>query len=239
MLSNASLTGRRQLLCTVAAGTLVLGYVLLLYWFGSREFYQLHFFDHGLPVRHYDRARLLFIFYFAWLVYAAGAVTMQIVAGADSCAKIPARERFPLGFLVGAAVWSILLFPIGLIGLYQKPLALAITIAVMLVSIPHLIDCTEAGIGALARVWMSSAVGVGSIHQNATSRVRKAAKLLIQWLVWIATALAVTMFLLVKGLYPGGGHDYYNHYFPYYLRSHTNRINSAKRRLVSLLFIER
>jgi hypothetical protein len=218
MLSDASFTCRRRILCAGAAGTFVLGYVILLYWFGSRKFYHLHFFDRGLPVRHYDCARLIFIFYFAWLVYAAGAVTMQIVAGADSFTKIPARERFPLGFLVGVAVWSILLFPFGLVGLYETPLAFAITIAAILVSIPHLIVCTEAGASALARAWMSSAIFVGSIRQNATFGFCRAAKFLVQWLVWIAVALAVTTFLLVKGLYPGGGHDYYNHYFPYYLR---------------------
>lgn len=206
------------MLCTGAAGILVLGYVLLLYWFGSRDFYQLHFFDRGLPVRHYDRARLLFIFYFAWLVYAAGAMSMRIVAGAESCAKVPTHERFPLGFLVGVAVWSILLFPFGLVGLYEKPFALAITIAAMLVSSPHLTDCIDAGISALARAWMSRVVSFGSIRHNATSRLQRAAKLLVRWLVWIAIATAVTLFLLVKGLYPGGGHDFYNHYFPYYLR---------------------
>lgn len=218
MLSKASFNCRRRILCAAAAGILVLGYGLLLYWFGSRKFYHLHFFDHGLPVRHYDRARLLFIFYFAWLVYAAGAVTVQIIAGAETCAKIPPRERFPLGFLVGVAVWSILLFLFGLIGLYEKPLALAITIIAILASIPHLIDCIEAGVCALARAWMSTAILVGSMRRDATSRFGPASKLLVQWLVWIAIALAVTTFLLVKGLYPAGGHDYYNHYFPYYLR---------------------
>jgi hypothetical protein len=212
MLSKASFTRRRLILCTGAAGAFVLGYALLLYWFGSREFYQLHFFDHGLPVRHYDRARLLFIFYFAWQIYAPGVVTMQIVAGADSCSKIPAHERFPLGFLVGVVVWSILLFIFGLVGLYEKPFAIAITIAAILVSITHLIDCTDAGISAFVRAWMSKAALVGSIRRG------RAAKSLVRWLIWIAIAIAVATFLLVKGLYPGGGHDYYNHYFPYYLR---------------------
>lgn len=29
-------------------------------------------------------------------------------------------------------------------------------------------------------------------------------------------ALPVLLFMITKGLYPAGGHDYYNHYFPYY-----------------------
>jgi hypothetical protein len=214
MLSTASFTCPRRILCAGAAGVVALGYLLLLYWFDSRDFYQLHFFDHGLAVRHYERARLLFIFYFAWLVYAAGAVTLQIVVGAD----VPTRERFPVGFLVGVAVWSMLLFPFGLSGLYDKPLAMAISILVMLVSIPHLIDCAEASVCALVRAWRSTAILVGSIRRNTMSRFRCASKFLVHWLVWIAVVLAITMFLMVKGLYPGGGHDYYTHYFPYYLR---------------------
>ena len=74
---------------------------------------------------------------------------------------------------------------------------------------------------------MSGAIRVGSAIRrnficvggdNSTSRLHQGSNLLVKWLVWIAIALAVTMFLLVKGLYPGGGHDYYDHYFPYYLR---------------------
>ena len=226
MLGDVHFTQRR-LLCIGAAGIVVLWYVLLLYWFESCDFYHSHFFDRGLVVDCYQCARLIFIFYFCWLVYAVGAATTRIVVGADEFAMIPARERVPLRFLVGVATWSVLLFPLGLAGLYSRALAFAVTIVVNLASIPHLADCIEAGVCALARARMSGAIRVGSaIRRNficvggddSTSRLHQGSNLLVKWLVWIAIALAVTMFLLVKGLYPGGGHDYYDHYFPYYLR---------------------
>src|ERR1700728_2420954 len=140
MFVTLSLERRRRALCVASVVVFVLAYLLLLYWFDSRDFYHRYFFEHWLPVRHYQWARLTFILFFCWLIYAAGAMTMRIVAGADSCAKIPARERFPLGFLIGVAVWSMLLFLFGLAGLYGKLLAFAITILVILVSLPELVD---------------------------------------------------------------------------------------------------
>jgi hypothetical protein len=218
MFVTLSLERRRRALCVASGVVFVLAYLLLLYWFDSRDFYHRYFFEHWLPVRHYQWARLTFMLFFCWLIYAAGAMTMRIIAGADSCAKIPARERFPLGFLIGVAVWSMLLFLFGLAGLYGKLLAFAITILVILVSLPELIDRIEATLRAVTRGWMSRANLVGSANDNASSGFRQTSRLLVRWLVWIASALAATIFVLVKGLYPGGGHDYYNHYFPYYLR---------------------
>jgi hypothetical protein len=218
MFVTLSLERRRRALCVASGVVFVLAYLLLLYWFDSRDFYHRYFFEHWLPVRHYQWARLTFILFFCWLIYGAGAMTMRIVAGAGSCAKIPARERFPLGFLVGVAVWSMLLFLFGLAGLYGKPLAFSITILVMLVSLPELVDCIEASLRALTHRWMSGANLASSANDHASSDLRQTSNLLAGWLVRIASALAATIFVLVKGLYPGGGHDYYNHYFPYYLR---------------------
>src|SRR5581483_4281714 len=76
-----------------------------------------------------------------------------------------------------------------------------LTLAVMLCSIPHLMECIRGWRDAIAQ-----------------SRLEFTGKSLSVVLLRAAIAIAVAIFLLVKGLYPGGGHDYYNHYFQFYKR---------------------
>ena len=227
MFTGRNLAYRPRIISVGVAGLVVLLYVALLYWFDSRNFYHDHFFDHGMIVRHYVRFRLLFIFCFVWLVYAVGAIAMSIIVGPSDLAKIQARERLALGYLVGVAVWTILLYALGLAGLYAKPLAIAITMAVMLGATPHLVARIDSGISVLVRVGMAAAIYVrsatshrpmGEASHNAMLAINRWPALLLQIIVGIGIAVAVTGFLLIKGLYPGGGHDYYGHYFPYYVR---------------------
>src|SRR4029453_14770252 len=215
-----SAQSRRRLISLGGAVAFVLVCALLLYWFDSRDFYYKHFFDRGVPIRHYDGLRLLFIFCFAWLVYAPGAMGLSIVAGKRGLAQLPAWERFPLGFLTGVGAWSIVLSPLGRASLYSKPLAIGITAAVMLGSIPHLAASIEEWICALSRFRMPDKSPVGApIRRSRISIIIDTLfrKFLFPALLLIVIVLGMA-FLVVKGLYPAGGHDYWNHYFPFYLR---------------------
>lgn len=230
-MSSLSLTGAfqcsRRALRAGGGGAIVLAYLLLLCWFDSRDLYHRHFFDHGLAVRLYQWARLAFIFWFGWLIYAAGGLTMRVVAGADSCAKLLACERYPLGFLVGAAVWGSVLYPLGLAGLYGRPLAIGLTTALALASCFRLVESIEAAAVALSQfrslfgTLASAALGrIQSLtaDKKPSSAIIRLLSLIAQLFVPIAIVLLGIAFLAVKGLYPGGGHDYFEHYFPYYLR---------------------
>jgi hypothetical protein len=220
----ASARSRRRLISLGGAIAFVLVYALLLYWFDSGNFYYKHFFDRGVPIRHYEWLRLLFIVCFAWLVYAPGAMGLSIVAGKRGLAQFPVWERYPLGFLTGVGVWSIVLYALGLAGLYSKPLAIGITAAVMVGSIPHLADSIEEWICALSSFRMPDQSPISAaISRRRISTIREdpvstpSSKFLFATLLLIVIVLAVA-FLLVKGLYPAGGHDYWNHYFPFYMR---------------------
>jgi hypothetical protein len=206
---------RRYALCFGAAASLVAIFALTLYWFDSRDFYHRHFFDHGPLVRHYERLRLLFIFCFGWLIYAPGAIVLSGVRSTGRPVRLTAWEQFPLGFLIGAAIWSVLLYAIGLAGLYEKPIAAGISLAVAIASIPHLTICVERLAAVLARLRDS----MMKSHENfRVVFVRSIFDFILRWASVSTAILAIAVFLLVKGLYPGGGHDYYNHYFPYYVR---------------------
>jgi hypothetical protein len=181
--------------------TFVIGYVLLLSYFGLVDFYHHDFFVRGLPVVGYQIARLMFVPYFAWTIYFVGALVCRSATSDKTMIELPAWERYPLRFIIGAGVWHIVMFAIGLAGFDLKPVALALTLAVMLCSIPHLTGRVRE---------LSDAIGQG--------RYEFTAKNLRSALLWMAIIVVSAIFLFVRGLYPGGGHDYYNHYFQFYKR---------------------
>jgi hypothetical protein len=185
----------------VIAIALVVGYIFLLAYFGLIDFYHHGFFVHGLPVIAYQIARLVFVPYFAWTIYFAGALICGLATNRQSMIELPAWEHYPIRFIVGAGAWHIVMFAIGLTGFDLKPVALALTLAVMLCSAPHLIGCIRE---------LSDGIEQSRFQLRTDS--------LPAVLLWVAIGIASTIFLLVKGLYPGGGHDYYNHYFQFYKR---------------------
>ncbi len=79
-----------------------MGYAYLLAWFNRVDFYDHSFFAHGSSVTEYEAARLIFIFYLAWLTYAAGALTGLFLFGRNKPMALPAWEHFPLFFVAGA-----------------------------------------------------------------------------------------------------------------------------------------
>ncbi len=192
---------RRYDLAFLAAALLAISYAALLSWFERTDFYHTGFFAHGAAVQAYQAARLVFIVYLAWLIYAVGAGTMTLALGAQASSSLAPFERYPLTFILGAGIWHVLLFATGLAGLDTKPVMLTLTLAVMLLSIPHLAQCLRGARAAAASV-----------------RFRLTPLGLVRGALLLGVLAAAGLFLLVKGLYPAGGHDYYNHYFQFYKR---------------------
>ena len=191
----------RQSTSVGLALALAAGYAALLLWFNRVDFYRLDFFVHGPAVVGYQIARLIFIPYFAWTIYFAGALANFVVLGRTTTATLPFSERFPLFFVTGAGLWLVVLFAIGLAGFDTKPVALALSLATMIFSVSHLAECVRASARAVSRMW--------------TGHVPRPS---LRLLLWLAIIVAGAIFVFTKGLYPGGGHDYYNHYFQFYKR---------------------
>lgn len=190
---------RRYVSVSVAVAVSVF-YAGLLYWFDSVDFYDRHFFDHGVLVRFYNLARLLFIPYFAWTIYAVGAAATTMIFGRGGFFDLPAWERYPVGFLSGAGIGHVVMFALGSAGLDIKPVAVGLALAVMVLSIPHLAACLRGAADAI------------SLRFQQKENIAPVA------MVALALVAVLAAFLLAKGLYPAGGHDYYNHYFQFYKR---------------------
>ena len=178
--------------------TAVTVYAALISWFAWTDVYGSHFFDHGGLIALYNLLRLVFAGFLAWLIYAPGAIILAMVAGFPAVRSLRPGERYALGFFTGAGFWHLLLFGVGFAGGYTKPVANALTVAVLVLAVPHLLACLEEALRRLPAVFCLSS---GGGRRNAGL-----------FAIFIAVAIA---FVAVKGIYPGGGHDYYTHYFYY------------------------
>ena len=176
-----------------------LPYLALLIWFHKIDVYHRHFFDSGLIVVAYNCFRVLFIFYLFWIVVTAGLLLLRGVAR-EELAEIDIFERLALGFFTGAGVWHIVMLALGYLDLYRVPVAIAVTLPLVILSYAS----ARAAADDIYR-----AVKVDDVTHELGLYPRG-------WIVLILTAITFGMLLLVKGLYPGGGHDYFTHYFYYF-----------------------
>lgn len=176
----------------------VSGFVGTLAFFAAVDVYQNHFFERSYAAT-YNAFRLIFAAYFFWLVYVVGRQALSFVAG-DPLAGMRLHERLALGFFVGAAVLTIAMLVLGYLSLYWRVVAWAIAIPIIATSYRHFaLTVHEAG------SFIAQHVRNGSWIDRTLSI-----------LMIVAAVLAGAALLLVKGLYPQGGHDYYQHYSQFY-----------------------
>lgn len=177
----------------VLAALLIVGFFGVLAGFAVLDVYRQHVFDHGAIVVFYQLMRLLSVFYIFWLQYVLGAGALYIMAG--RVFPLVGMAHVIASFLLGTAMWHVVLFAIGLIGGLFYPVMFLLAGGVMLASYPHLVVVVQRGRQACQqwhhRVWDEKCL----------------------LLMVLGAAL---LFLFLKGTYPSGGHDFYNHYFPYY-----------------------
>ncbi len=171
------------------ASMFVLGFFFLLLWFYVTNLYQTRFFETGGIVVAYQAMRIVYIPYLIWLQYALGRFVIPAKAGIldDKLA------RFITCFFAGTAIWHIALLIIGLAGFLYYPVMLAMVSVVMLASIPH-----------MAKIM--SNISLASLKKLAVD----------EKIMALLVALSALAFILFKGTYPSGGHDFFSHYFTYY-----------------------
>lgn len=164
-------------------------FFLLLGWVHAANVYEAHFFDHGPIITFYQIARILYIPYLTWLQYAVGAYALYWLGGKSF--PLRGMPHFIASFLLGTSVWHVLLLGVGLCGFYYYPVMLVVAGGVMLASLPHLSTL---------------------LRRLAWTRRLTGSEIFLGALV----VFAAVAFIFLKGAYPSGAHDFYNHYFPYY-----------------------
>jgi hypothetical protein len=164
------------------------GYAVILLWFHAVDVYHAHFAQAGPLVLVHNVCRAVFIFYLFWIVHAAGALLLRAIGAA-----LPARplERIALTFFAGTGVWHVALLLLGYLGLYARPVMAALTLAAV-------------------------ALSYRDFRRAAAEMVELRAELKPPSRGWaVALVCVFVAVLMIKGLYPTGGHDYFTHYFYY------------------------
>src|SRR6266545_4549965 len=174
-------------------------YAGLLFWFHGVDVYHKHFATTGLLVAGHNVFRVLFIVYLFWIVHAVGTWTLRLAAG-KTVDDLGVLEGLALGFFTGTGVWHLVMLALGYLNLYTWPVAAAMTLPVVALSYGNLFAATQGIRLALEHGALARNLGGG----------------LNALLIVALAAAAFAMLLLIKGLYPGGGHDYFTHYHYYY-----------------------
>lgn len=174
------------------------GFVATAGFFSVVDVYEKHFFENGYSAL-YNAFRVVFAAYFFWLVYVVGRQALSFVAK-DPFAGLRVHERLALGFFVGAAALTVAMLILGYLNLYWRVVAWFIAIPIITVTYRHFILTVREASSSIA-MYLRDGSGI-----NRTLSVVMAA----------ATIIAGSALLLVKGLYPQGGHDYYQHYSHFY-----------------------
>lgn len=177
-------------------------YVSLIAWFSWFDPYQKHFWESGAVITAYNILRLCYVVFLGWILSSSGYIIIGAMKGRGVVLPTGGLDTVILSFYLGAAIAAIILFVMGYLNLYYAPVFMVLTSCVVFLSYP-LVE--RAVVAVHGKVQSIRGRGVSKIYACAMT-----------FLVLIALYL---LFLVTtgKGLLPGGGHDYYTHYFPYYL----------------------
>src|SRR6202023_2942785 len=185
----------------LAGAALICGFIGVVAWFGGVDFYHRHFFDTGPIVAADNLVRMVFVVIFTWLIYAPRAAAAALIMSADERAALKPPERAVLGFGIGVGIWHVVMLILGLLGLYDRAVIVGLCLAVVVVSARPFANVAVAG-------WRSFALGFAGLRQGHATPER---------IGIILIGIAAVWLLLLRGLFPGGGGDYYTHYFNYYV----------------------
>ena len=174
------------------------GFVLTICFFSVVDVYDQHFFQNSYSAI-YNALRVVFAAYFFWLVYVVGRQVLSYV-GKDSFADLRLYERLALGFFVGGAALTVVMLVLGYLYLYWRVVAWLIAIPIIATSYRHFTLTVHEARSLIAQ------------H----SREGSGAERTLSIAMAVVMVLAGVALLLVKGLYPQGGHDYYQHYSHFY-----------------------
>jgi hypothetical protein len=186
-------TGRRtdQLLFLLFFG----GYAALIACFKYADVYHAHFSESGALILVNNLFRVLFVFYLFWIVQAAGAALLRLLGGAGP-GTIGTLNYLALAFFTGMGAWHAVLLLFGFLNLLNVPVMVVLTAPAVALSFREL-RRTAPGLPA--------ALVQGFTEGSFLFR----AALIALSLVWLTL-------LLVKGLYPAGGQDYFVQYSQVY-----------------------
>jgi hypothetical protein len=191
---------------SLSACAFSLPFILLLIYFRQIDVYDRRFFDTGVTAP-YNLLRAVFAIYLFGAICVPGVAVLSAFSGATTFSELRPLARLAVSFFCGAALWHALLLVLGFLDLYIYPVAVAL------------------GVLAVALTPTCLGATLSEVFQGVRGGLRAQPRA-IAWATRVlgaAVLAAALLLLVVKGLFPAGGHDYVNHYHGYYeavLRNH-------------------
>jgi|GEM_PF-1333535 len=180
---------------------LVCGFSILISWYHWIDIYNQHFYDHGKKIFAYNVTRILLLSFILWIVYVSGQAILSLIIPTIKKQQLSLTERILLGFGTGYGFWQLVLLVLGIFNFYYFSLMFTICMLVLCCSTKHFTFFISE---------LKTATQIVCFNTSINYR-----------LGFLVTFLGVTAalgwVLLVRGLYPGGGGDFYTHYFYYYI----------------------
>ncbi len=176
-------------------------YIGVLVWFGWVDVYHKHYFHPSSLYLGYHLARVLFIAYLCWFQFYLGLQLLQFWQRRRANLKLSLLDEFILCYYAGGAILAGCTFVLGFLNLYYYWLFACGSLVLLAVSSAKFVHTS--------RVWWKAALAAATDN-------RSLIRLVSYWICLTCVLVVAATLLLVKGIYPGGGGDYYTHYFPYF-----------------------
>lgn len=177
-------------------------YLFIVYWFQTADIWNRHFEGSGLYIL-YNLFRVVFLFYFAWIMFFLGRLFFVFIKGNE--VQLEAIDFFLVSSFIGASLLTIAMFALGLLKLYYTLVLLLITTPIVFTSYTYLKE--------LAQKTPDSIKGFFHEHFNKKGGLYK-----IISSAFIAIVLFQIFYIFVsRGLMPDLiTNDTIGHYLPYY-----------------------
>ena len=173
-------------------------YIFIIIYFHVADIYNHHFFEPRVTAV-YNLVRCLFCVYLFAAICVPGYAALSAIGGSVFAGLRP-LARLTAAFFCGAALWHALLLLLGFLNLYFYPIAVALSLPAV----------------AFAPICLGPILR--DLSHDARDDFKKRSSVIAWATVFYAGGIfaSAILLLIVKGLFPAGGHDYFNHYHGYY-----------------------
>jgi hypothetical protein len=178
------------------------GFFFVILYLQGIDVFSTHFGSTGPTMLGYNLSRILFLFYFAWILAGVGWLVTDFLKLNNISLTLGFVDRQLLCMFIGAALLTLIMFPVGLLNLYYPTTAIILTIPILIFSFPNLLQTARE-----ARA-----------HWRSIFTSKKSVRLerLTLFALFLAFGSLCLTLLVTRVLYPGEcGNDVYEHYLPY------------------------
>ena len=201
---------------------LLLGFIGTVAWFKQVDIYSNHFFNidgnwikilqanlnftaetyHRLLYITHHFIRVIFTAYLFLICFSVGQLALNLMSYVRQKFELTTLDEIIVSFFLGVGLLQILLFIVGLMGYYSfMPMFLGSLIFLVI------------GYPSFCRILYSSLENLTSFYLIKAS----SGKIVVYSALIAIFSVSAVCLIFSKGLFPGGGGDYFVHYFPYYM----------------------